>query len=112
MKCPSLQLKERCLQYFEHLRNDLIFYFLIIDKDTNFLYKVKYKNKKLYFLSESKQLELIDQIKEIFPKKNFELNEYDYITVHLFREHNEFIIGLEKEFPTNVMWGGSGIYKI
>ena len=112
MKCPSLQLKERCLQYFEHLRNDLIFYFLIIDKDTNFLYKVRYKNKKLYFLSESKQLELIDQIKEIFPKKNFEFNGYDYITVHLFRGHNEFIIGLEKEFPTDVMWGGSGIYKI
>lgn len=112
MKCPSLQLKERCLQYFEHLRNDLIFYFLIIDKDTNFLYKVRYKNKKLYFLSESKQLELIDQIKELFPKKNFEFNEYDYITVHLFRGHNEFIIGLEKEFPTDVMWGGSGIYKI
>ena len=62
MKCPSLQLKKRCLQYFEHLRNDLIFYFLIVDKDTNFLYKVRYKNKKLYFLSESKQLELISAI--------------------------------------------------
>ena len=112
MKCPSLSLKKRCLEYFDNLMNEKIFYFLIIDKDTNFLYKVKYKNKKLYFLSESRKKELIDQIKELFPKKNFEFGKYDYITIHLFRGKNEIIIGLEKEFPTYVMWGGSGIYDI
>lgn len=112
MKCPSLKLKKRCLKYFNHLTNEDIFYFLIIDKDTKFLYKVKYKNKKIYFLAESKKEKLIDQIKELFPKKNFEFGKYNYITVHLFKGHNEFIIGLEKEFPTYVMWGGRGIYDI
>jgi len=112
MKCPNLQLKKRCLEYFDHLRTDWTFYFLIIDKDTNFLYKIKYKNKKIYFLTESKKENLIDQIKELFPKKNFEFGKYDYITIHLFKGHNEFIIALEKEFPTHVMWGGSGIYNI
>lgn len=112
MKCPSLSLKKRCLKYFNHLRDDWIFYFLIIDKDTNFLYKVKYKSKKIYFLAESKKEKLIDQIKELFPNKNFEFGKYDYITINFFKGHNKFIIGLEKEFPSYVMWDGSGIYDI
>ena len=112
MKCPSINLKKRCLEYFNHLTNDKTFYFLIIDKETNFLYKIKYKNKKIYFLMCSKNDELINQIKDVFPKKNFEFGKYDYITIRLFRGHNEFIVGLEKEFPKTVLWGGRGIYKI
>ena len=112
MKCPSLFLKERCLKYFDHLRNDLIFYFLIIDIDTRFLYKIKLKNKKIYFLAESKKEKLDCQIKELFPNKNFEFNDSDYISIHLFRKHNEFIIGLRKDMPGCVFCGGRGIYEI
>lgn len=112
MKCPNISLNERCLKYFNHLTTDLTFYFLIIDKDTNFLYKIKYKNKKIQFLSESKQIGLLNQIKELFPKKSFEFKNYDYITIDLFTKHNKFVIGLDREFPIQVMWNGRGIYEI
>ena len=112
MKCPNLSLKERCLNFCKNLNNNLTFHFLIIDKETKYLYKIKYKNKKIYFLAESKKKEFIDQIKEIFPKKNFEFGKYDYITIHLFKGHNEIVIGLEKEFPTTVTWNARGIYEV
>lgn len=112
MRCPSVSLKKRCLKYFDHLRTDLIFYFLIIDIDTNFLYKIKLKNKKIYFLAESKNNRFDLQIKELFPNKNFEFGVYDYISVHLFRGHNEFIVGFQKDLPGQVFCSGSGIYEI
>lgn len=112
MKCPSLSLKQRCLDYFNNLSYNLTFYFLIVDNDTKFLYKIKYKNKKIYFLAESQKYELIDQIKEIFPKKNFEFGNNDIITISLFNGNSKFMIALEKTSPASVMWGGSGIFYI
>ena len=112
MRCPSDSLKKRCLKYFDHLRTDLTFYFLVIDIDTKFLYKIKLKNKKIYFIAESKNSRFDLQIKEVFPNKNFEFGDYDYISVHLFRNHNEIIIGFQKDLPGQVFCSGSGIYKI
>ena len=112
MRCPSVSLKKRCLKYFDHLRTDLIFYFLVIDFDTKFLYKIKLKNKKIYFLAESKNNRFDLQIKELFPNKNFEFGGYDYISVHLFRGHNEFIVGFQKDLPGQVFCSGRGIYEI
>ena len=105
------ELKNRCLDFFKALNNEKFNYYLIIDKKSKNLYKIKIKKKKIYFLGYSAKRGLLSQLKELFPKKNFDLKEYDFMFIKIFSKHNTIILGLEKEYPDLIMWN-NGIYEI